>query len=322
MPAYNVESYISECINSIISQTYTNWELIVVDDFSTDNTYKLLKEFEDKDSRITILKNTQKGIIPALQFAYSKSKGKLITRMDADDIMYPHKIEVLVNNLAQKGKGNIATGKVEYFAQNGIGNGYLKYQEWLNSLIEKGSGYKEIYKECVIPSPCWMVYREDFELCGAFNSTIYPEDYDLCFRFYKNGLKVIPSNEIIHKWRDYSDRTSRTDSNYTDNTFLYLKCNYFIELDYNKTKELVLLGAGKKAKKVAQILINKNIDFNWLTNNKNKIGHYIYGVVLKEFNPNSLYNNNQVIVLVANPIEQAEIRKSLNLAIENQFYFC
>jgi glycosyltransferase involved in cell wall biosynthesis len=322
IPASNVEKYIAECMNSIINQSYTNWELIVVDDFSTDSTPQILKDFEQLDKRISVLKNTNKGIISALELAYSKSTGDLITRMDADDIMYPNKIEVLVNNLIQNGKGYLATGKVEYFAKKGVGEGYLKYQDWLNSLTDKGSNFTDIYKECVIPSPCWMAYREDFELCGGFNSKTYPEDYDLCFRFYKQGLKVIPCNDFIHKWRDYPNRTSRTDSNYSDNTFLELKCNYFLELDYDDKKELVIIGAGKKAKKVAQFLISNKIKINWLTNNENKIGHNIYGVILKDFLPQKLNNNSQVIVVVANPVERGNIKSSLNLTSKNQYYFC
>ena len=117
-----------------------------------------------------------------LKFAYSKSKGNYITRMDSDDIMVPEKLELMVNALQKSGDGHIALGQVSYFSKDGISDGYYSYEKWLNKLTRAGSNYSEIYKECVIPSPCWMVSRKDFDLCGGFNSDIYPEDYDLAFR--------------------------------------------------------------------------------------------------------------------------------------------
>jgi len=57
-------------------------------------------------------------------------------------------------------------------------------------LTAKGNNFQEIYKECVIPSPCWMIYRTDMDKCQAFLPNRYPEDYDLCFRFYENGMRT------------------------------------------------------------------------------------------------------------------------------------
>jgi len=87
MPMRNALPYLDECVRSIINQTYKSWELIVVNDHSTDLSYDVLSEFSKQDKRITILNATGKGIINALQQAYSKTSGTYITRMDADDIM-------------------------------------------------------------------------------------------------------------------------------------------------------------------------------------------------------------------------------------------
>ena len=70
-----------------------------------------------------------------------------------------------------------------------------------------------------------MVHREDFDKCGGFQSNIYPEDYDLAFRFYRKGLTPIKCDEVLHYWRDYANRTSRTHEHYSDNTFLDIKSN-------------------------------------------------------------------------------------------------
>ncbi|APY09812.1 glycosyl transferase family 2 [Seonamhaeicola sp. S2-3] len=325
-PFKNTEVYLNECLNSILNQTYTNWELLIIDDHSTDNSFQLVKEFASKDTRIKLFKNNGKGIIAALKLAFKNSSGQLITRMDSDDIMLPNKLEVLANNLIQYGKKHVAVGLVEYFSKHGVGEGYKTYETWLNNLTKTGSNYNEIYKECVIPSPSWMIYREDLIACDAFNPDIYPEDYDLTFRFYKHQFKCIPCNTIIHKWRDYSTRTSRTHIHYAQNHFTALKVHHYLDIDYNKAKTPVIWGAGTKGKLMAKLFLERNIPFEWICDNPNKIGRDIYGKKLLNFNALKNIKNPQSLVTVANKEAQKDIKKyltSLNLKpIKDYIFFC
>ena len=255
MPIKNAAPFLEECIESIISQKYSNWELIAVNDNSTDDTPEILKRFSTLDSRIKVINNRKNGIIEALKTGYNISKGAFITRMDADDLMPKIKLEKLQKLLIESGKGFVATGLVKYFSEKPLGSGYIKYEQWLNELSSKGLNYSEIYKECPIPSPCWMMWKDDFELCGGFNSETYPEDYDLAFRMYQNKIQPKCSNEILHLWRDSENRASRTNNNYKDNHFIPLKVKHFKDIDYNPNNQLYLWGAGKKGKKIAQALL-------------------------------------------------------------------
>mgnify|MGYP000860087858 CR=1 FL=1 len=74
-----------------------------------------------------------------------------------------------------------------------------------------------------------MVHKTDLDLCGAFLADRYPEDYDLAFRFYEKGLTCISCNKILHYWRDYDTRTSRTSEHYAQNYFLEIKLHYFLK---------------------------------------------------------------------------------------------
>ncbi len=326
MPVKNAMPFLNECLLSIINQTYINWELIAVNDNSTDTSFELLNFFAQKDKRIKPLNNKKEGIIEALKTGYAISKGDFITRMDADDIMTPDKIEVLANKLLQNGKGHIAVGAVKYFSETTLGNGYKKYEQWLNYLTSNGNNFSELYKEFVIPSPSWMVYRTDFEKCGAFNSDFYPEDYDLCYRFYQNNLKCIPCKKQIHLWRDYGNRTSRTHKNYADNKFSAIKVHYFKLLSLNLNRKLILWGAGRRGKEIAKLLLELKVEFEWACNNKNKIGHTIYGKTLLSTKNIWINENPQIIITVANQTEQQNIKATLKLkklkTMEDYFFFC
>ncbi|MEL6926946.1 MAG: glycosyltransferase family 2 protein, partial [Bacteroidota bacterium] len=238
-------------LDSILAQTEIDWELLAINDYSTDNSWSILQQYASKDERIRIFNNTAKGIIPALRLAFAKSRGNYITRMDADDRMATDKLHLLKSALQQKSKGWLATGYVQYFSDGQLGEGYRRYQDWLNAFGESNGHFREIYRECVIPSPCWMLYREDLIRCGAFEADTYPEDYDLVFRFYESGLKITTVLQVLHYWRDHASRSSRNDPNYANQSYLDLKVPWFLKLDYDEKRTLVLWGAGRKAKTIA-----------------------------------------------------------------------
>jgi glycosyltransferase involved in cell wall biosynthesis len=326
MPFKNTEEFLKECVDSILNQEETNWELLAVNDHSDDQSFELVEDYAKIDERIKVFHNEGRGIINALRLAYAKSTGGFITRMDSDDIMSLNKLAVLKANLEREGIGHVATGLVKYFSDKPMGDGFLRYEEWLNGLTKKGTNFSEIYKECVIPSPCWMVDREDFEKCEALRPNRYPEDYDLVFRFKLHGLKSIPCNQILHHWRDYSYRTSRVDDNYADNGFLEIKADYFLKLDYDKTKKLVLWGAGKKGKTLAKRLLDEGLNFTWVCDNPKKVGKDIYGVKLLNLASLSEIENPQSIITVANPQAKEEIISFFDAremeSMKDYFFFC
>lgn len=326
MPVKNTSLFLEECLNSILNQTYTHWELLAVNDHSTDNSFDILHNYSEKDNRIKVFDNDGKGIIDALSLAYKKSSGELITRMDSDDIMQPQKLELMHADLKQNGKGNIALGLVKYFSEEHLGEGFSKYESWLNTLTKKGNNFFEIYKECVVPSPCWMVWREDFDKCGGFNSDVYPEDYDLVFRFYSCGFKCLSSNNLLHLWRDYPTRTSRTDEHYADSSFIEIKTNYFLKLHYDSSRNLVVWGAGKKGKFVAELLLKNDIPFQWICDNPKKIGKDIYNQKMLPFTALDEIENAQSIVTVASPSAKKEIENYFSdrkqLPMKDYYFFC
>lgn len=326
IPFKNTDAFIAECIHSILDQTYQNWEAIFINDHSTDTSFEIVKSFAKEDSRIQLYKSSGNGIIAALQQAFSCSKGTYITRMDSDDLMMSNRLELMLNNLEKQGKKHLAVGQVNYFRADGVSDGYARYEHWLNKLTKTGSNYSEIYKECVIPSPCWMLHRDDFIACDGFNPNRYPEDYDLTFRFFKAGYTCIPCDKVLLYWRDYSTRTSRTHEHYAQNYFLDIKLHYFLELNYDNTRPLTLWGAGAKGKTLAKLLLKHEIPFFWICDNPKKIGKHIYEQELYNFSYLGALNNPQSIVTVANEEAQKDIRNYFKtykmVSMVDYFFFC
>lgn len=286
----------------------------------------MLEQNADQDPRITLLENRGVGIIPALRTAYAASRGAYITRMDSDDIMAADRLGAMLNQLLNCGPGHLALGQVRYFSDRGISDGYARYERWLNDLTATGRNFSEIYKECVVPSPCWMAARPDLDACGAFEPDRYPEDYDLCFRFYRQELTCLPSDRVLHQWRDYDSRTSRNSEHYAQNYFLEIKTHYFLEIDRDAHRPLVIWGAGFKGKKIARLLSDRGLAFFWVCDNPKKIGKKIYGHTLHHYTLAETLKSPQSLITVANEDAQAQIKSYLQQQGfrpgTDYFFFC
>lgn len=245
MTVKNEERYLRECLLSILQQTYENWELIVIDDNSTDNTHSILSAFQKQDKRISWHTTNGSGIIPALQLAFSLSKGMYITRMDGDDIMPTNKLAVLLELLTDQPKNVIATGKVSYFSNTSLSKGYVEYENWLNELCDTNAHFDWIYRECVVASPNWLCHREAITSIGQFDSLHYPEDYDLVLKWHQENFKLVAAPVVTHLWREHPERTSRNSLIYEQKSFFKLKLHYFIA--QFSTKNIILIGKGQKA---------------------------------------------------------------------------
>ena len=99
VPCYNVEKYVEKCINSLINQTYSNIEIILVNDGSTDNTLNILKKIKNKDDRIVLIDQPNTGLSGARNTGLKKSKGKIVSFVDSDDFVDKYFIEKLYVNM-------------------------------------------------------------------------------------------------------------------------------------------------------------------------------------------------------------------------------
>ena len=194
LPVYNAERYLDECLNSILGQTYPNFELIVVNDGSTDNSVDVINKYKDK--RIKIVEN-EHNFIKSLNLGIKHAKGEYIARMDADDIMLPHRLETQFNYMESNPKVAICGSWAETFgARNYTMKVPVNHFDIVsrlllsnilfhptimlrNGLIGKYPGYPDLYKQ---KYPC-------------------AEDYKLWTDLAVEGYKFANIPEILLKYR-------------------------------------------------------------------------------------------------------------------------
>ncbi|EGR4210702.1 glycosyltransferase family 2 protein [Vibrio cholerae] len=189
MPVYNVSSYILDAVNSIMNQTYKDLELIIVDDSSTDDTYKVLIENFSTKENVIILKNSEnKKIVYSLNKALSYARGEFIARIDGDDIAYPDRIEKQVNYLLQHPKVDLVGCDLETINERGVATGRF------NRFPEHFDVLNKMAYFCPPVSHIWLCRASVYK---SLNGYRFPsvEDYDFLLRMITSGYKFanIPS---------------------------------------------------------------------------------------------------------------------------------
>lgn len=255
MPAKNAAKWIEETIDSIRNQSFDDWELLCIDDHSDDNTFDLVDQLAD--GRIKVIRNHQKGIIPALQLGLDMTNGLYVTRMDADDIMPIDRLKLFNERIGISESKTIITGKVKYFPFEKVSDGYLKYEKWLNELCKNDNHWDHIYRECVIASPNWITRRADLIENGIFKNLEYPEDYSMCFQWMNAGFRIDSIDDTTLLWREHPERTSRNSDRYDQKSFFKLKSEEFLRSHRNQS--IGILGVNQKSKEFVKHSKGKSI---------------------------------------------------------------
>lgn len=204
MPTYNVAPFVREAVDSILTQTYANFELIIVDDCSTDGTYEILKEAAASDQRIVLVRNeTNSKICLTLNRAWNHARGEYIVRMDGDDLSRPERLERLKGYLDEHSDIDLVGSQVISIREDGE---ILSYKEYLrtNDYIRRGNQLGP----CV--SHIWMARRKVYERLQGYRNIPFAEDYDFLLRGEKAGFRYGNTEEYLYLVRIRKGNTGST----------------------------------------------------------------------------------------------------------------
>jgi glycosyltransferase involved in cell wall biosynthesis len=194
LPVYNAQEYIAKCIASTISQTYTDFELIIIDDGSTDKTLEIIKEF--RDNRIRFFARKHLGIVEQLNFGLNEAKGKYFARLDSDDYNHPLRIDRQVNFLKQNSDISIVGCNIFQFQNNSKRFLIRRYPEQ-HAEIE--------YQMPIISSFCHptiLTYTNLMKGVGYYNKNYESaEDHELFLRMLSEGVKMHNIQDALYYYR-------------------------------------------------------------------------------------------------------------------------
>ncbi len=204
MPVYNAGDFLVESVNSILQQTYKNFEFIIVDDRSTDDSWIILGKLAAKDKRIrTYRLKKSAGVSETVKFAIAKTRGKFIARMDADDVSLPKRLELQVKYLLHNPKTVAVGGQCSIINKEGELIGEKRFP------IKNKDIYSYIFKFVPVQQPTLMIAKtrlpKDFEYYHDGLNTA--EEIELLFKLFQFG-KVENLKEIVLLYRLHENNTS------------------------------------------------------------------------------------------------------------------
>ena len=220
MPIYNTAPYLREAMDSMLSQTFTDFELIVLDDCSPDNAEEILATYND--SRIVRYKGEKNvGLSNVLNKGIDMARGKYIARMDSDDISMPNRLQVQVDYLEQHPEIDLVSVAMQLFG--------AKEEVWIREQNPEKVKINALFHSPVLhASSVWR--KESFERHSLrFCQDMVPaEDYDLWVRALLKGLKLVNLPEVLYQYRIHGTQSTLQTEKSAE------KCR-IVQLNYLKT---------------------------------------------------------------------------------------
>lgn len=201
LPVYNGEKYLCESIESVIAQTYKNWELIIVDDCSTDTTMEIAKRYATRDSRIVYYRNEKNLKLPRnLNKGFSLTKGNYLTWTSDDNRFYPTALERMYNVIKNDDTIGLVYASYQIIDEAG------KKHEVIRADLK---GSKHIVGSNVVGA-CFMYTRKVYETIGEYDPELFlVEDFDYWQRVFSK-FRALPVDEVLYEYRWHSGSLTTT----------------------------------------------------------------------------------------------------------------
>lgn len=245
LPFYNSEKYIGSSIESILNQTYKNFEIIAIDDFSNDKSYEIVQGLANKDSRIRLYTNEKKGLVKALNMGVYLSQGKYIARMDHDDLARPTRLAVQKKYLDDNSHIDACGSSIESFRGS-------KKRVWRSV-----RGEREIRVFSLFDSPLFhptLFVKSEVLKCNPYcQDHEYVEDYELWQRLLLKGYLITNLEDVLLEYRLHDKQISSEEKDVMLAGLIRAQSKYFsstAKVEVPKLLKLYLLSSKYKKKNI------------------------------------------------------------------------
>jgi len=263
LPFYKNGAELNTAISSIAGQSFTGWELLLVNNNAGDEASRIAEKWATNDQRIKILHEPTQGIAFALNTGLKHASCELIARMDADDQSHPERLAIQLDFLKQHPGVDVVATQTEFSSELPKSEGYEMFTQWQNSLISAEEHMLNRFVESPLAHPTVMFRKKLIAQFGFYDTGNVPEDYELWLRWMDRGVRFHKIPAPLVQWNDHIERLSRTNDNYSKEAFFTVKCKYmaaWIKKEINPHKKIVICGSSKIIRKRADLLAGFGVD--------------------------------------------------------------
>jgi glycosyltransferase involved in cell wall biosynthesis len=226
LPFHNAGAVLHAAISSIDQQTFTDRELLLIDNASSDESPVIAQRWADRDPRIKVLHEPRIGIAHALNTGLAHAQGRFIARMDADDVSHPERLAKQVAYLDAHPAIGVLGTRTAFASSMQESRGMQAFVQWQNGLISQHDHYVKRFVDVPIAHPTVLFRRELVEQHGGYDTGPLPEDHELWLRWMDAGVRFAKLPEELLTWNDHAQRLSRTHPSYSVDALFTTKAKW------------------------------------------------------------------------------------------------
>lgn len=225
LPVRDAAPWLAASIASLSRQAYRDFEIVAVDDGSSDGSGDLLESLAAREPRLRVIRGESVGLPAALQMALANAHGALLMRHDADDLSHRERLSSQVAYLDSHAEVGVVGARVRLFPDRACGQGMRRWGAWHDSLLT----HEDMARERLIDSPLChgtaLLRREALEQVQGWQERGWAEDLDLWVRMFEAGVRFSKLPRRLYAWRQHATSSTRTDPRYARERFTALKAD-------------------------------------------------------------------------------------------------
>lgn len=273
LPFHNAAATIDAAIASIVEQTFKDWELLLIDNTSTDESTAIAMRWAATDDRIHLLTEPNIGIAHALNTGLAEARGPYIARMDADDTSHPERFAKQVAFLTENPEIGVLGTRTAFATSVEKSSGMHWFTKWQNNILTPHDHYVKRFVDAPLAHPTVVFRRELVEEHGGYSTGPLPEDHELWLRWMDAGVRFAKLSEELLTWNDHAQRLSRTHANYSVEAFFNTKAKWLAKWMKRKLngRPVIIAGTSGICRERARLLEAEGILIHAFTDVKPRV---------------------------------------------------
>ena len=272
LPFRNAAATLDAAIASIASQSLLSWELLLIDNASSDASTTTAQSWAERDLRIKLIHEQNVGIAHALNTGLAQARTPYIARMDADDIAHPERLAKQLAFLEAHPEIGVLGTRTRFETTVELSHGMRSFVDWQNRITTSHEHYVKRFVDVPLAHPSVMFRRELVDRFGGYDTGPLPEDHELWLRWMHHGVRFAKLPEELLTWHDHPQRLSRTHANYSVDAFFSTKAKWLAKWmkDHLANRPVIIAGTSTLCRDRAKRLETEGIRIHGFTDVKRR----------------------------------------------------
>lgn len=244
LPVRDAGDWLGPSLESLRRQTFDDFEIVAVDDGSTDGSGDALERAAARDRRFRVVHTPARGLPAALNTALGLARGRLVARHDADDLSHRRRFELQHRHLEAHPRVTVVGARLRLFPAAAVGAGMRRWVAWHNALLDHDAMVRDALIDSPLAHGTAVVRRAALERIGGWRERGWPEDVDLWLRLIADGARFAKLPVTLYAWRRHRGSATHVDPRYSRDRFDALRLDALERGPLRRARTVTVVGVG------------------------------------------------------------------------------